>query len=232
MLGERLGHYRIIEKIGAGGMGEVYRAYDELLERDVAIKILSSEVLADEEVRMRFRREALVLAKLNHPYIETIHEFGHQGDIDFLVMELIPGRPLSKLLKDGPLDEKEPLRLGAQFLKGLSAAHEQGVIHRDLKPANLFVTPDGRVKILDFGLAKLVHPQNAMEVTRSITTETGTVSGTVPYMSPEQLRGLSIDARSDIYAAGAVLHEMATGRRAFPQTQGAELMGAILYESA
>lgn len=232
MLGERLGHYRIIEKIGAGGMGEVYRAYDELLERDVAIKILSSEVLADEEVRMRFRREALVLAKLNHPYIETIHEFGHQGDIDFLVMELIPGRPLSKLLKDGPLDQKESLRLGAQFLKGLSAAHEQGVIHRDLKPANLFVTPDGRMKILDFGLAKVVLANNPADITRSITTNSGVISGTVPYMAPEQLRGEPSDARSDIYSAGAVLYEMATGRRPFPQTQGAELIGAILHGTA
>jgi serine/threonine protein kinase/tetratricopeptide (TPR) repeat protein len=232
MLGERLGHYRIIEKIGAGGMGEVYRAYDELLERDVAIKILSAEVLADEEVRMRFRREALVLAKLNHPYIETIHEFGHQDDIDFLVMELIPGRPLSKLLKDGPLDDKELLRLSVQFLKGLSAAHEQGVIHRDLKPANLFVTPDGRVKILDFGLAKVVLANNPADLTRSITTNSGVISGTVPYMAPEQLRGEPSDARSDIYSAGAVLYEMATGRRPFPQTQGAELIGAILHATA
>src|SRR5580704_10935278 len=232
MLGERLGHYRIIEKIGAGGMGEVYRAYDELLERDVAIKILSAEVLADEEVRMRFRREALVLAKLNHPYIETIHEFGHQDDIDFLVMELIPGRPLSKLLKDGPLDDKELLRLSVQFLKGLSAAPEQGEIHRDLKPANLFVTPDGRVKILDFGLAKVVLADNPADLTRSITTNSGVISGTVPYMAPEQLRGEPSDARSDIYSAGAVLYVMATGRRPFPQTQGAELIGAILHATA
>jgi len=229
MLGERLGHYRIIEKIGAGGMGEVYRAYDELLERDVAIKILSAEVLADEEVRMRFRREALVLAKLNHPYIETIHEFGHQDEIDFLVMELIPGNSLSTLLKEGPLPEKEILRLGSQFLTGLSAAHEQGVIHRDLKPANIFVTPDGRVKILDFGLAKVVLASNPADVTRSITTNSGVISGTVPYMAPEQLRGEPSDARSDIYSAGAVLYEMATGRRPFPQTQGAELIGAILH---
>jgi tetratricopeptide (TPR) repeat protein len=229
MLGERLGHYRIMEKIGAGGMGEVYRAYDELLERDVAIKILSAEVLADEEVRMRFRREALVLAKLNHPYIETIHEFGHQDDTDFLVMELILGKPLSTILKDGPLPEREVLRLGSQFLTGLSAAHEQGVIHRDLKPANIFVTPDGRVKILDFGLAKVVLANNPADITRSITTNSGVISGTVPYMAPEQLRGEPSDARSDIYSAGAVLYEMATGRRPFPQTQGAELIGAILH---
>src|SRR5580700_6218279 len=230
MLGKILGHYRIVEQIGAGGMGEVYRAHDERLDRDVAIKILPPAVLADESLRKQFRREALVLAKLNHPYIETVHEFARQDNVDFLVMELIPGKSLSSLLKDGPLPEKTVLRLGAQFLEGLSAAHEQGVIHRDLKPANLFVTPDGRIKILDFGLAKLVHPQNAMEVTRSITTETGTISGTVPYMAPEQLRGEAADVRSDIYSAGAVLYEIAAGRRPFPHTQGPQLIGAILYE--
>jgi serine/threonine protein kinase/tetratricopeptide (TPR) repeat protein len=230
MLGKILGHYRIVEQIGAGGMGEVYRAHDEHLDRDVAIKILPPAGLTDESLRKQFRREALVLAKLNHPYIETVHEFGHQDDVDFLVMELIPGKPLSSLLKEGPLPEKTVLRFGAQFLEGLSAAHQQGVIHRDLKPANVFVTPDGRIKILDFGLAKLVHPENAVDVTRSITTDTGTISGTVPYMAPEQLRGEAADVRSDIYSAGAVLYEMATGRRPFPQTQGPQLIGAILYE--
>ncbi len=212
-------------------MGEVYRAHDEQLDRDVAIKILPAEVLADEIVRKQFRKEALVLAKLNHPYIETIHEFGQQDGIDFLVMELIPGKPLSVLLKERPLEEKEVLRLGAQFLEGLSAAHERGVIHRDLKPPNIFVTPDGRVKILDFGIAKLVHPEDPVDITRSITANTGVISGTVPYMAPEQLSGAPADARSDIYAAGAVLYEMATGSRPFPQTQGAQLIGAILHEA-
>jgi tetratricopeptide (TPR) repeat protein len=147
-------------------------------------------------------------------------------------MELIPGKSLSTMLKEGPLLEKEVLRLGSQFLTGLSAAHEQGVIHRDLKPANLFVTPDGRVKILDFGLAKVVLANNPADLTRSITTNSGAISGTVPYMAPEQLRGEPSDARSDIYSAGAVLYEMATGRRPFPQTQGAELIGAILHATA
>jgi serine/threonine protein kinase/tetratricopeptide (TPR) repeat protein len=231
MLGKILGHYRIVEQIGAGGMGEVYRAHDERLDRDVAMKILPPAVLADESRRKQFRREALVLAKLNHPYIETVHEFAHQDNVDFLVMELIPGKSLSTILKDGPLPEKIVLRLGAQFLEGLCAAHQQGVIHRDLKPANIFVTPDGRIKILDFGLAKLVHPENAIDVTRSITSDTETISGTVPYMAPEQLRGEAAEVRSDIYSAGAVLYEIATGRRPFPHTHGPQLIGAILYEA-
>jgi serine/threonine protein kinase/tetratricopeptide (TPR) repeat protein len=230
MLGKILGHYRVVEQIGAGGMGEVYRAHDQHLDRDVAIKILPPAILADEALRKQFRREALLLAKLNHPYIEIVHEFGHEDGVDFLVLELIPGKSLSAILKEGPLTEKVVLRLGAQFLEGLFAAHQQGVIHRDLKPANLFVTPEGRIKILDFGLAKLVHPENAVDVTRSITTDTGAISGTVPYMAPEQLRGEAADVRSDIYSAGAVLYEIATGRRPFPQTQGPQLMGAILHE--
>ena len=230
MLGKMLGHYRIVEQIGAGGMGEVYQAHDQHLDRDVAIKILPPAILADEIQRKQFRREALLLAKLNHPYIETIYEFGHEDGVDFSVMELIPGKSLAAILKEGALPETVVLRLGAQFLEGLFAAHQQGVIHRDLKPANLFVTPEGRIKILDFGLAKLVHPENAADLTRSITIDTGTISGTVPYMAPEQLRGEAADVRGDIYSAGAVLYEIATGRRPFPQTQGPQLMGAILHE--
>jgi serine/threonine protein kinase/tetratricopeptide (TPR) repeat protein len=230
MLGKMLGHYRIVEQIGAGWMGEVYQAHDQHLDRDVAIKILPPAILADEIQRKQFRREALLLAKLNHPYIETIYEFGHEDGVDFSVMELIPGKSLAAILKEGALPEKVVLRLGAQFLEGLFAAHQQGVIHRDLKPANLFVTPEGRIKILDFGLAKLVHPENAADLTRSITIDTGTISGTVPYMAPEQLRGEAADVRGDIYSAGAVLYEIATGRRPFPQTQGPQLMGAILHE--
>ena len=231
MIGQRLGHYRILAKIGAGGMGEVYRAQDEQLDRDVAVKVLPSGMLVADASRKQFRIEALALAKLNHPNIETIFEFSSQDGVDFLVIELIPGQPLSLKLKDGPLPQQEVVRLASQLAEGLAAAHEQDVIHRDLKPGNLFVTPDGRLKILDFGLAKLLHPKLANDVTRSVSLEDGTVSGTVPYMSPEQLRGESADARSDIYAAGAVLYEMATGQRPFPQTQGPQLMGAILHQS-
>ncbi|MGB8785008.1 MAG: tetratricopeptide repeat protein [Terriglobales bacterium] len=231
LIGQVLGHYRIVEQIGAGGMGVVYRARDEQLDRDVALKVLPTGTLADDVARKQFRKEALALAKLSHPNIATVFEFSSQGGVDFLAMELIPGRPLSDRLHAGAMPQPEIVRLATQLAEGLAAAHDQGVIHRDLKPANLFVTPDGRLKILDFGLAKHTPTSSGADVTRSITVDTGTVSGTVPYMSPEQLRGLPIDPRSDIYAAGAVLHEMATGRRAFAQTQGAELMGAILYES-
>ncbi|MFZ0641864.1 MAG: protein kinase [Candidatus Acidiferrales bacterium] len=231
MIGRTLGHYRIVEKIGAGGMGEVYRAHDEQLDRDVALKVLPSGTIADEAARKQFRKEALALAKLNHPNIETIFEFSSQDDVDFLAMELITGRSLSATLKEGPLPQSEVLRLGAQFAEGLAAAHDQSIIHRDLKPGNLFVTLDGRLKILDFGLAKFVHPNLSVDATQSLELDHGEISGTVPYMSPEQLRGLPVDPRSDIYAAGAVLYEMATGARPFPQTQGVELMGAILHKT-
>src|SRR5215475_12893346 len=231
MIGQVFGHYRIIEKIGAGGMGEVYRAHDEQLDRDVALKILPLGALADENARKQFRKEALALAKLNHPNIETVHEFSTQSGIDILVMELIPGASLNEQLKGGPLPGKELVYLGTQFVEGLAVAHDQGIVHRDLKPANLMVTPDGRLKILDFGLAQLLQPTQALDITLSITTGTSKVSGTVPYMAPEQLRGESTDVRTDIYAAGAVLYEMATGRRPFPQTHGPTLMGAILHEA-
>jgi tetratricopeptide (TPR) repeat protein len=231
MIGQRLGHYRIVAKIGAGGMGQVFRAYDEHLDRDVALKILPLATLADEARRKLFRIEALALAKLNHPNIETVFEFGTQNGVDFLAMELIAGVPLSDRLKHGPLPEEEIVRLGAQFAKGLAAAHEQGVLHRDLKPSNLMVTPDGLIKILDFGLAKFVNPSLGEDLTETVTTETGTIRGTIPYMSPEQLRGEQTDARSDIYSAGAVLYEMATGRRPFPETQGPQLIDAILHQA-
>lgn len=231
MIGSTLGHYRIQEKIGAGGMGEVYRAVDEHLDRDVALKVLPAGTLADEAARKQFRKEALALARLNHHNIETIYEFDSDHGVDFLVMELILGMPLTEIIRSGPIAEQEILRLGTQFAGGLAAAHRRGVIHRDLKPGNLMVTPDGNLKILDFGLAKLRNPDLDPDLTRSITADTGPVSGTLPYMSPEQLRGLPVDARSDIYAAGAVLYEMATASRPFPQSQTAELMGAILYHT-
>lgn len=233
MVGQTLGHYRIVEKIGAGGMGEVYRAHDERLDRDVAIKVIFSDVLGDEASRKQFRREALTLAKLNHPNVETVFEFDSENGVDFLAMELIAGSTLHEKLKQGPLAESEIVRLGRQFAEGLAAAHDQGVIHRDLKPGNLMVTQDGRLKILDFGLAKLLPAKHAFGATQSISSGagSGTVSGTVPYMSPEQLRGEPVDVRSDIYSAGAVLYEMATGRRPFPQTHAPTLMGAILHET-
>src|SRR3989454_406296 len=212
LVGQVLGHYRIIEQIGAGGMGIVYRAHDEQLDRDVALKVLFAGMLADESARKRFRKEALALAKLNHPNIETVFEFGNQDDVDFLVTEYIPGITLDAKLAGGSLAETEVVRLGTQLAEGLEAAHQQGVIHRDLKPGNLRITPDGRLKILDFGLAQLMPHASQIGLTVTLT-QSQQVTGTLPYMAPEQLRSEPLDFRSDIYAAGAVLYEMATGRR-------------------
>jgi Tfp pilus assembly protein PilF/TolB-like protein len=230
MIGQRLDHYLIQSQLGAGGMGVVYCALDEKLDRKVALKVLSSGILADESARKQFHKEALALAKLNHPNIETIYEFGCQEGLDFLVMELIPGLPLSEKLKEGPLSERDVLRFGVQLCEGLAAAHSHGVIHRDLKPSNLFVTPENRLKILDFGLANLLKPQEEADIARTLTGEQGKVAGTLPYMSPEQLRGEPVDARSDIYSAGAVLYEMATGSRPFPFASSVQLIGAILHK--
>jgi tetratricopeptide (TPR) repeat protein len=211
-------------------MGVVYCALDEKLDRKVALKVLSSGTLADESARRQFHKEALALAKLNHPNIETIYQFGSQDGLDFLVMELIPGLPLSEKLKEGPLSERDVLRFGVQLCEGLAAAHSHGVIHRDLKPSNLFVTPENRLKILDFGLANLLKPQEEADIARTLTGEHGKVAGTLPYMSPEQLRGEPVDVRSDIYSAGAVLYEMATGSRPFPFASSVQLIGAILHK--
>ncbi|MGA2813298.1 MAG: protein kinase [Candidatus Acidiferrum sp.] len=231
MIGQTLGHYRVVAKLAAGGMGVVYRAHDEQLDRDVALKVLPPGRISSQESRKRFRQEALALAKLNHPNIETVHEFGSHEDTDFLAMELIPGSTVKEKLSRGPLPELEVLRLGVQFAEGLSAAHEQNIIHRDLKPGNLMVMPNGLLKILDFGLAILMEPDLATDLTQTVPTENDSLAGTVPYMSPEQLRGQTVDQRSDIFAAGAVLYEMATGKRPFPQARSAEVMGAILHKT-
>jgi serine/threonine protein kinase/tetratricopeptide (TPR) repeat protein len=228
-IGQTVSHYRILDKLGGGGMGVVYRAHDDQLGRDVALKVLSEGVLADETARKQFRKEALALAKLSHPNIATVFEFGSENGLDFLAMELIVGTSLSEKLKEGPLPVHEVQRLGAQLVRGLASAHDQSIVHRDLKPGNLFLTQDAHLKILDFGLAKVLQPLLSADVTQS-TADSTAISGTVPYMSPEQLRGLPVDTRSDVYAAGAVLYEMSTGRRPFPQSQSAELIGAILHE--
>jgi len=229
MIGRTLGHYRIDSQLGQGGMGVVYRARDLRLERDVALKVLPAGLLADETARKRFRKEALALSQLNHPNIATVHDFDTQEGVDFLVLEYIAGASLDEKLAAGPLVEKELLGLASQLALGLAAAHEQGIVHRDLKPGNLRVTPDGRLKILDFGLAALVRPQGEAASTVSMM-EGPAVAGTLPYMAPEQLRGESADARADLHAAGAVLYEMATGRRAFPQAGGPQIIAAILQE--
>ncbi len=230
MIGKQLSHYRIVERIGAGGMGVVYRAHDEDLDRDVAIKVLPSGSLTDDTARKRFRKEALSLARLNHPNVATVHEFGTDGDIDFLVTEFIPGITLDAKLAAGPIAPREAMRLGMQLAAGLHAAHEQGIIHRDLKPANLRLTTDGRLKILDFGLAQLTPHASEMGMTVTMTKSQET-SGTLPYMSPEQLSGEVADARTDVWSAGAVLYEMVVGKRPFQQSVHALLINAILNQS-
>ena len=230
MIGERLSHYRIVEQIGAGGMGVVYRAHDEQLDRDVAIKVLPAGSLSDDSARKRFRKEALSLARLNHPNVATVHEFGSQDGTDFLVTEFIAGITLDTKLSRGSLPPAEVARLGVQLASGLEAAHQQGIVHRDLKPGNLRLTTDGRLKILDFGLAQLMPHASELGMTATLTQSQET-SGTLPYMSPEQLSGEVADARTDLWSAGAVLYEMATGKRPFPQSVPALLISAILNQS-
>jgi serine/threonine protein kinase/tetratricopeptide (TPR) repeat protein len=227
MIGKRLSHYIIEEQIGRGGMGVVYRAHDEQLDRDVAIKVLPSRTLADEAARKRFRQEALSLARLNHPNIATVHEFGTEGDIDFLVTEYIAGMTLDSKLARGALPPEQVMRLGAQLAAGLEAAHREGVVHRDLKPGNLRLTTDGRLKILDFGLAQLMPHASELGMTVTLT-QSEEITGTLPYMSPEQLAGAPADALTDIWSAGAVLYEMASGKRAFEQPTPALLISQIL----
>jgi len=229
MIGQTLGHYRIIEKIGAGGMGNVYRARDEQLDRDVALKVLPPGMLKDEKARRRFRNEALLLAKLNHPNVATVHEFDTEAGADFLVMECVAGASLAQKLEAGPLPEKETIMLAMQVAQALQEAHELGIVHRDLKPGNIIITPKDRAKVLDFGIARLLRPAGDTDPTQSITGSHG-AAGTLPYMSPEQLRGETAGPRSDIFSFGAVLYEMATGRRPCQETLPSRLIDAIIRE--
>ena len=232
--GTRLGPYEILAPIGAGGMGEVYRARDRKLDRDVAIKVLPESVAADPDTLARFEREAKSVAALSHPNILAIHDFGMHEGTTYAVMELLEGETLREKLLAGPIREKQAVDYALQTAKGLSAAHERGVVHRDLKPENLFVTRDGHVKILDFGLAKKVETPAAGEETSAPTgtsrTEPGTVMGTLGYMSPEQVRGLPVDHRSDIFSFGAILYELLSGRRAFKKDTASDTMAAILRD--
>jgi eukaryotic-like serine/threonine-protein kinase len=220
MVGKTLGHYRILEKIGVGGMGEVYLARDDRLERDVAVKVLPPGALTDKAIRKRLRKEAQALSRVNHPNIETLFEFDSIGDVEYLVVEYVAGTSLSDMLAADPLPEKEIARLGVQLASGLAAAHAHGVVHCDLKPANLRVTPDGRLKILDFGI----------DMTTQSRSGDQTVAGTLPYMAPEQLQSLPADARTDLFASGAVLYEMATGQRPFREETTTRLIDAILHQ--
>lgn len=227
MIGRTFSHYRIVESLGAGGMGEVYRAHDQHLDRDVAIKVLPPGTFDDESARRRFRREAEALSRLNHPHIAAVYDFDSDGAVDFLVMELVPGRTLSAHIGQNPLAEKETALLAGDVAAALEEAHERGVVHRDLKPANVIVTPKGRAKVLDFGLARLSG--GASDFAQTMSRSGSEMAGTLPYMAPEQVRGDAVDARTDIYALGVVLFEMATGKRPFDEPHSGRLTDAILH---
>src|SRR5215467_3812424 len=231
--GTRLGEYEVQSLLGAGGMGEVYRARDPRLRRDVAIKVLPSLVSDDPDRLQRFEQEARAAASLNHPNILAIFQMGTYQGAPYLVSELLDGGTLREELLRGPMPVRRAIDYSVQIARGLAAAHEKGVVHRDLKPENLFITNDGRAKILDFGLAKLTQQQAVSgQSTRifSAETEPGVVMGTVGYMSPEQVSGKPADHRADIFALGAIMYEALTGKRAFQKPTAAETMSAILNE--
>ncbi|MFY9550507.1 MAG: protein kinase [Thermoanaerobaculia bacterium] len=232
--GTRLGPYEILAPLGAGGMGEVYKAWDKKLDRDVAVKVLPQSIAADPDTLARFEREAKAVAALSHPNILSIFDFGTQDGIAYAVMELLEGETLRGKLDAGPIPQKQAVDYALQVSKGLSAAHEKGIVHRDLKPENLFVTKDGHLKILDFGLAKKVEAVAAGKETSAPTgsghTEPGVVMGTAGYMSPEQVKGLQVDHRSDIFSFGAILYELLSRKKAFKRDTNAETMAAILTQ--
>ena len=232
--GARLGPYEIVSLVGAGGMGEVWRASDPRLGRDVAIKVLPEEFLEGEEGKKRFEREARALASLSHPNVAAIHSFEEVSGRHLLVMELLEGTTLREKLDSGPVPPRQAVDYALQIAKGLSAAHEKGIVHRDLKPENLIVSKDGHLKILDFGLAKRTEQapdgDETSAPTESKHTEPGVVMGTVGYMSPEQVRGLPVDHRSDVFSFGAILYELLSGKRAFKRDTAADTMSAILKE--
>ena len=214
-----IAQYTIVSKIGEGGMGEVWRARDPKLGRDVAIKVLPASLSENEDRLRRFEQEAQAAGALNHPNILVIHHIGTHEGAPYIVSELLEGEELRERLDEGSIPLRKTIDYAQQIVSGLSAAHERGIVHRDLKPENLFITKDDRVKILDFGIAKLSVPgavaTGSEDATRKVLTNPGVVMGTVGYMSPEQVRGQTADHRSDIFSFGAILHEMITGRRAF-----------------
>ncbi|HUK64974.1 MAG TPA: protein kinase, partial [Dongiaceae bacterium] len=241
--GTRLGPYEVVAPLGAGGMGEVYRARDTRLGRDVAIKVLPGRLSSSPEGRARFEREARTVSSLNHPHICTLHDVGREGDTDYLVMELVDGETLAQRLARGPLPAADVLRLGAQIADALERAHRAGVVHRDLKPGNVMLTKTG-AKLMDFGLARSAGPAGGSEASAAALTQSptmatplttpltaeGTIVGTFQYMAPEQLEGKEADARSDLWALGCVLYEMATGKRAFEGATQASLISAIMRD--
>ncbi len=232
--GTRLGPYEVVSSIGAGGMGEVYKARDTKLERDIAIKVLP-EAFAEAPDRVaRFEREAKLLASLNHPHIAAIHGLEEAHAIRFLVLEFVPGDTLAERLQKGPIPVEETLRLAKQIAEALEAAHARGVIHRDLKPANVKVTPEGQVKVLDFGLAKAFDEERLdgdasnSPTLSAASTRAGVILGTAAYMSPEQARGIPVDKRSDIFSFGSLVFEMLTGRKTFPGELVSDTLASVI----
>src|SRR5205807_3465235 len=233
--GSRIGPYEILSAIGAGGMGEVYRAHDTKLGRDVAIKILPEVFAHDPERLSRFQREAKMLASLNHPNIATIYGLEQSNGTHYLLMELVSGETLAERAKrEGPVPIEEALKISVQIAEALEAAHEKGIIHRDLKPANVKVTPEGKVKVLDFGLAKAFaddgvssNPSESPTLSAAATMK-GVILGTAAYMSPEQARGKAVDKRTDIWAFGCVLYELLTGKQAFQGETVTEILASVL----
>ncbi|HYI92437.1 MAG TPA: protein kinase, partial [Bryobacteraceae bacterium] len=235
MIGRLLGHYRIVGKLGSGGMGDIYRAEDTRLKRDVAVKVLPETVVDDPQQMVRLEREARTLAAMNHPNIATIYGIEDADGVRALVLELVPGQNLSERLRRGPLPLDEALSICRQIAAGLEAAHERGVIHRDIKPANVMITPDGQAKVLDFGLAKSVLARTTDSQTLPMGDELskpGTMSGTVSYMSPEQARGIRCDEQTDIWAFGCVLYEALTGHRLFAADTLADTLLKITGDDA
>src|SRR5260370_6320711 len=232
MIGQLVGHYRLLEKIGAGGMGEVFRARDERLGRNVALKLIRHASSENADHLRRFEQEARAAAALNHPNILAIYDVGFEGSVPYIVSELLEGKNLRQRLSEGAIPIAEAANYALQIAQGLTAAHDRLIVHRDLKPENLFLTNDGRVKILDFGVAKLQAPAEDHRSIESLTTVTkhGAVIGTVAYMSPEQLRGKPVDHRSDIFSFGAILYEMMAGCRAFRGETEVDTMTAVLRE--
>jgi len=229
---QQIGSYKILSMLGAGGMGEVYRARDSKLKRDVAIKVLPADFVRDPERVARFQREAEVLASLNHPHIGAIYDLVQVGDSRFLVLELVEGETLADRIGRGPVSVDDALSISKQIAEGLEAAHEKGIIHRDLKPSNIKITPNGTVKILDFGLAKAFQTDVTHELSNSPTLVNGSIHGvilgTAAYMAPEQAKGWTVDKRADIWAFGAVLYEMFAGRPAFDGEDVPDILSRVL----
>jgi len=235
LIGQTLSHYGITAKLGEGGMGEVYRATDTKLGREVALKVLPAEMASSAEWLERFQREAKALAALDHPGIVTVFSVEESGGVHFLTMQLVEGQPLDQLIPDSGLPVEQILEIAIALTEALAAAYEKGIVHRDLKPANVMVTAEGRVKVLDFGLARMSEPPaegpGGSELATELMTRKGVVMGTVPYMSPEQVSGLPVDHRTDIFSLGVILYEMAIGRRPFEGPSSAELASAILRDT-